>query len=239
MLAPVPAGDATEIALVTAPLGTVAEMWVLERTVNGAGLVANLTLVAPQKPDPVSVRERPVIPDVGVNEEIVGAMLAVTVKACALRTVPVGALVLVTVIGPLLAPDGTGALSSLEDTSVAPAAAVPLKLAVELELNPTPVMATTVPAGPQLGPNPVIDSATAKFLLLAPVPAASVTDSLPVTAPLGTTAFNSVVDTNVTDDDAVAPNSTFAPGTKLVPVSVTLVPVIPDAGANKLAVGDP
>src|ERR1700733_2173372 len=212
-------------------------MWVLERTVNAAGLVPNLTLVAPQKPDPVSVTERPVIPDVGVNEEIVGAMLAVTVKACALRTVPVGALVLVTVIGPLLAPDGTGALSCLVDTSVAPAAAVPLNFAVELELNPTPVMATTVPAGPQLGPNPVIDSGTVKLLLLVPVPAASVTDSLPVTAPLGTTAFSSVVDTNVAGDDAVVPNSTFAPGTKLVPVSVTLVPVIPDAGANKLTVG--
>ena len=236
---PVPAAVVTEIALVTAPLGTVAEMWVLERTLNGAGLVANLTLVAPQKPDPVSVTERPVIPDVGVNEEIVGAMLAVTVKACALRTVPVGALVLVTVIGPLLAPDGTGAFSSLVDTSVALEAAVPLNFAVELELNPTPVMATTVPAGPQLGPNPVIDSGTVKLLLLVPVPAASVTDSLPVTAPLGTTAFSLVVDTNVADDGVLVPNSTFAPGTKLVPVTVTLVPVIPDVGVNELTVGEP
>ena len=57
-------------------------------------------------------------------------------NACALRTVPVGALVLVTVIGPLLAPDGTGALSSLVDTSVVLEAAVPLNVAVELELNP-------------------------------------------------------------------------------------------------------
>jgi hypothetical protein len=236
---PVPAGDVTEIALVTAPLGTVVEMRALERTLNGAGLVPNLTLVAPQKPDPVSVTERPVIPDVGVNEEIVGAMLAVTGKACALRTVPVGAAVLVTVIGPLLAPDGTGALSSLADTSVATAAAVPLNFAVELELNPTPVMVTTVPAGPQLGPNPVIDSGTPKPRLLVPVPAASVTDSLPVTAPLGTTAFSPVVETNVAGDDAVVPNSTFVPGTKLVPVSVTLAPVIPDAGANEVTVGGP
>ena len=100
-------------------------------------------------------------------------------------------------------------------------------------------MATTVPAGPQLGANPVIDSGTVKLALLVPVPAASVTDSLPVTAPLGTTAFSSVVDTNVTDDDAVVPNLTFAPGTKCVPVSVTVVPVIPDVGVNELTVGDP
>ena len=83
------------------------------------------------------------------------------------------------------------------------------------------------------------DRVTVKLALLVPVPAASVTDSLPVTAPLGTTAFSLLVDTNVTDGDAVAPNLTFAPGTKCDPVSVTVAPVVPDVGVKELTVGDP
>jgi hypothetical protein len=65
--------------------------------------------------------------------------------------------VLVTVIGPLVAPVGT-----LTTSLVAPlelmVAGVPLNFTTELELNPIPVIVTAVPTGPLLALKPVIDS---------------------------------------------------------------------------------
>ncbi len=65
-----------------------------------------------------------------------------------------------------------------------------------------------------------------------------VTEILPTTAALGTTAFNCSVDTNVTDGEASAPNFTVAPGAKYVPLIVTELPVIPEDGVNELSVGE-
>jgi hypothetical protein len=44
---------------------------------------------------------------------------------------------------------------------------------------------------------------------------------------------------NVTACEAIVPNLTVAPGTKLAPVMVTVLPVIPELGVNELTVGDP
>jgi hypothetical protein len=70
------------------------------------------------------------------------------VKAVALDTVPAGVVVLVTVIGPAVAPAGTVAFSSFADTKVTPAAATPLNLTLDPELKPTPFSWMTVPAAP-------------------------------------------------------------------------------------------
>jgi hypothetical protein len=156
----------------------------------------------------------------------------------ALLTVPVGLVVLVTVIGPLVAPVGTVALSWVVDREVT-VALVPSNFTTELELNPTPLIVTDVPAAALVGLRPVIDSATVKLVLLVAVPAAVVTEILPVTAPLVTTAFSSVADTNDTFGEVFEPNLTFAPGTKFFPLIVTVVPVTPDVGVNDDTVGGP
>src|SRR6185312_13355671 len=73
VLAPVPAGVVTAIGPVAAPAGTVAVIWVAELTVNVAALPPKVTAVAPVKPLPVLVTDVPTGPEVGVNEETVGA----------------------------------------------------------------------------------------------------------------------------------------------------------------------
>jgi hypothetical protein len=118
-------------------------------------------------------------------------------------------------------------------------AVVPLKFTTDFELNPTPLIVTDVPAAPLVGLKPVIDSVTVKLLVLVPVPAAVVTEILLDPAPSGTTAFSSLVDTNDTVGDVLEPNLTFAPGTKFVPLIVTVLPVIADVGANDATVGGP
>jgi len=161
------------------------------------------------------------------------------VKLAALRTVPIGAAVLVTVIGPVVAPLGTVALSCVEETNVTVAAGLPLNLAVEVLLNPRPLMVTTVPAGPPLGVKLVMLSVGVKLLVLVPVLAAVVTAIFPGTAPLGTVALSWVGDTKVTAGAAMVPNLTVAPGTRFAPVIVTVAPVIPEVGVNEPTVGGP
>jgi hypothetical protein len=139
--------------------------------------------------------------------------------------------VLLTVIGPLVAPAGTVALSRVEDREVT-VAVVALNFTTELELNPTPLTVIDVPTAPLVGLKPVIDSVTVKLVVLVAMPAAVVTEILPVAAPLGTTAFSWVLDTNDTFGEVVEPNLTFAPGTKFPPLIVTVLPVIPDVGVN-------
>ena len=131
------------------------------------------------------------------------ASLRLGVVGCA-GTVPVGAVVLVTVIGPVVAAEGTVAFSWVAETWTTVDATVPLNFTVELLLKPTPFIVTTVQVGPLPGPKPVIDSVIVKFVALVPVPAGVVTEILPITAPFGTTALIWVPDTNVTVGEALA-----------------------------------
>jgi hypothetical protein len=155
----------------------------------------------------------------------------------ALCTVPVGAVVLVTLIGPVVAPEGTLALSSVDETWVTTVAGLVLKRTAELVLNPMPVMVTTVPTAPLAGENLVIDSLGVNLVALVPVPAAVVTEIGAATAPLGTTALSSVGETKLTESEATDPKWTLALGTKPEPVMVTCDPVIPDVGLNELTFG--
>ncbi len=84
---------------------------------------------------------------------------------------PVTPVVLVTVIGPIVAPAGTVAFSCVAETCVIAVAGVALHFTVEVLLKPTPLIVTTVPAGPPLGLKPVIDRLGVKFVALVPVPA--------------------------------------------------------------------
>jgi hypothetical protein len=102
--------------------------------------------------------------------------------------VDAGDVVLVTLIGPLVAPLGTVALSRDEETNTVALAVVPLNLTVLGFVNPAPLTVTTVPRGPQLGEKPETVKVTVKFDALVTVPADVVTAILPVVAPFGTVA---------------------------------------------------
>src|SRR5690349_11263325 len=99
-------------------------------------------------------------------------------------------------MGPVVAPAGTVALSCVAETCVIAVAAVALNFTVDVLLKPTPLIVTTVPAGPPPGLKLVIDRLGVKFVALVPVPATVVTAILPGTAPFGTTALSCVPDTN-------------------------------------------
>jgi hypothetical protein len=151
----------------------------------------------------------------------------------------VGVVVFLTLIGPVVAAEGTVTLSSVEDTCVTADAEVLLNFTVELELNPMPVILTTVPPGPLAGLKPVIESVVTKLVALPPVPPAVMTQTLPAAAPDGTTAVSSSADMYVTVCEYCEPNLTAAPGTKFEPWIVTMVPVIPEPGENDATVGAP
>jgi len=158
------------------------------------------------------------------------------VKTLALRTVPIGAVVLVTVTGPVVAVAGTLAVSFVAETNVTVLAATPLNFTVEPAVNPSPATVTSVPGGPVRGPMPVIDSVVVKFDALVPVPAAVVTEIFPAAAPSGTVALICVAETTLNDAVRV-PNFTTVAPLKFVPVIVTALPVIPDIGVNELTAG--
>jgi hypothetical protein len=161
----------------------------------------------------------------------------VTVYVAALRTVPVGELVLVSVIGPVVASDGTVACTSVELMKVTLVAGMPLNLTVELGVKPTPVMSTTVPAGPLRGENPVIESVGVKSVELVPVPAAVVTAIGPATAPRETLTRSCIEESIVKFEAGTPPNVISLAPHRFVPVIVTGLPEIPDVGVNEPIVG--
>src|SRR6185295_12556960 len=113
----------TLIFPVVAPEGTVASMRIAETTVKLAVVPLNRTLVVPVRFVPLIVTAVPTGPLVGLNDVIVGAD-AVTVKSPTLVAVPPG---VVTLIFPVVAPEGTVASMRAAETTVK-LAGVPLKL---------------------------------------------------------------------------------------------------------------
>jgi hypothetical protein len=128
-LQPVPLGVVTEIRPVVAPIGTVAWISESESSVKLAAVPFKPTEVTPVKLVPRISTLVPPGPVVGVNELTVGAG-AMTVKEVGLEPVP---LVVVTEIGPVVAPLGTVAWISLSELTVHPAAAVPLNVTASSE----------------------------------------------------------------------------------------------------------
>ena len=113
-LQPVPEGVVTLIGPVVAPPGTVAVIWVSEFTVKTEATRLKATRVVPVKPVPVIVTVVPIVPLVGVNELTCGSGDAITVKFVAEVPVPVA---FVAVMGPLVAPLGTTAVSCVSETT--------------------------------------------------------------------------------------------------------------------------
>ena len=123
---------------------------------------------------------------------------------------PVGAVVFVTVTGPVLAVGGTVARSRVDDTSVWVLAATPLNLTTELALKPTPLIVTTVPCGPLNGLTDVIEKVTVNGVTVAD-PLGVVTVIVPVVAPFGTVTLSWVPDFEVMVM-GLLPSVTFADG---------------------------
>jgi hypothetical protein len=113
-LQPVPEGVMTLIGPVVAPPGTVAVICVSEFTVKTEATRLKATRVAPVKPVPVIVTVVPIVPLVGVNELRCGGGEAITVKFVTEVPVPIA---FVAVIGPLVAPFGTTAVSCVSETT--------------------------------------------------------------------------------------------------------------------------
>jgi hypothetical protein len=78
---------------------------------------------------------------------------------------------------------------------------------------------------------------TLKSLTLIVVPAALVTDILPVVAPSGTIAFIELAETGMIPVEDTPLNLTSVTLDKLVPLIVTCVPIDPDKGVNDVMVG--
>src|SRR6266511_1225770 len=152
-----PPGVVTLIGPVVAPVGTVAVIRVGEFTVKVvAATLLNVTEVmvkpVPLKFVPLIVTLVPTGPRVGVNEVIVGAGTAVTVKFVALVAVPPS---VVTAIFPVVAPVGTVAVILTLELMMK-AALTPLNVTEVAPVKFVPLMVTVVPTGPDAGENDVM-----------------------------------------------------------------------------------
>jgi hypothetical protein len=108
----------------------------------------NLTALAPVKLEPLMVTLVPAGPLVGLKPEIEGAGGTVgTVKLLPLVAVPAA---VVTLIGPVVAPAGTVAMSHVSQTT-AKLAATPLNLTDVAPARYVPLIATFRPESPELG----------------------------------------------------------------------------------------
>jgi hypothetical protein len=238
-LVAVPAGVVTAITPLFAPVGTVALICVALRTVNEAGLVLNVTEVAPVKFVPVIVTVVPIFPLVGEKLVIVGAAGgAVTMKPLALVAVPPG---VVTPISPLVAPLGTVAVICEALLTTKPAG-VPSNVTDVAPVKFEPLIVTLVPTGPLAGEKPLIVGAegggtvTLKLEADVAVPPEVVTAIGPLVAPLGTVAVICELESTVNVAD-VPLNVTAEAPMKLEPTIVTLVPTLPLVGVKSPIVG--
>ncbi len=150
----------------------------------------NLTEVAPVRFEPLIVTDVPTGPLVGENEVILGAAELVTVKVPELVAVPPGA---VTLIFPVVAPEGTVTVILLPELTVKVVALVPLNFTEVAPVKFEPLIVTDVPTGPLFGEKPEMVGppccvVTVKFAELVAVPSGAVTLIFPVVAPEGTVA---------------------------------------------------
>jgi hypothetical protein len=239
-LVAVPLGVVTEMGPVVAPEGTVALIRVAFCTVKvDAETPLKRTAVAPVKFVPLIWTEVPTGPLVGLNDVIVGAPVAVTVKFVELVAVPLG---VVTEIGPVVAPEGTVAVIRVAFCTAKVVAETPLKRTAVAPVKFVPLIWTEVPTGPLVGLNDVIVGApvvvTVKFVELVAVPSGLVTAIGPVVAPDGTVEviFCALSIVNVADVPLKVTLVTLGP-LKLWPWIVTEVPTGPLAGENDVIVG--
>jgi hypothetical protein len=192
----------------------------------------NFTAVAPVKVVPVMVTAVVFVPLVGEKELIWGS----TLKLVELVAAPT---VLVTLIGPLVAPAGTVVRSCVSERAAKPAMA-PLKAKPVVPVKWVPVMVTVAPTAPLVGENELMVGAavelTVKLVELAPVPLGVVTLILPVVAPPGTLVEIPVPETTV-KVAGVPLNFTAVVPVKVNPVIVTAAPSAPLVGEKAVIFG--
>jgi hypothetical protein len=164
----------------------------------------------------------------------------VTVKFAALVAVPPG---VVTVILPVVAPDGTVAVILVEEFTAKDAETLLNLTEVVVKPDPVkfvPLIVTDVPTGPEVGENELMVGlggvVTSKLLELVAVPPGVVTRILPSVAPDGTVAVILVEEFTVNNAETLL-NVTLLTLTKLVPLIVTEVPTGPELGENEVIVG--
>lgn len=166
-LVAVPSSVTTVMRPVLAPTGTVAVIVPELLTVNVVPVPLNLTSVAPMKFVPVIVTPVPAAPTEGAKELMAG----VTVKRVVVFNGPLPGVV--TVMGPVVAPDGTVVVIVPGGPSVN-VAATPLN---ETAVAPVkPVIVTPVPTAPKVGENglKLIPSRKAMMSSVAVGPSATV-----------------------------------------------------------------
>ena len=213
------------------PVATTAVIVVGETSVNDAAAVPpKLTAVAPEKLVPVSVTVVPLDALVGVNEEIVGVGINVNPGRVA---IPPG---VVTDRFPDV-PVATTDVIVVGETTVKDVATVPPKLTAVAPEKLVPVIVTVEPLTPLVGVNEEIMGVGINVNpVRVAIPPGVVTDTLP-DVPVATTAVIVVGETTVNDVAAVPPKLTAVAPEKLVPVSVTVVPLAPLVGVNEEIVG--
>jgi len=226
----VPPGVVTEIFPVVAPEGTVAVILVVVLRVKVAETPLNFTAEALLKVLPLMVTLVPTGPDPGEKLVIVGG----TRKEAELEAAPAA---LVTLILPVVAPDGTVAVICVAElmVKVAPVVLKATALAVSKLL---PVMTTEAPDTPLPGVKPVTvgGTATMKSVALVAVPLGVVTVILPVVVPAETVAVI-CVDESTVKDAALPLNFTEVVPVNFVPVIVTWALIGPAAGVKLVIVG--
>ena len=151
----------------------------------------------------------------------------------------------VTAIFPVVAPAGTATVSCVAD-AVFTVADMPLILTTlsdgVVEKN-VPVIVTVVPTLPAAGAKEAtvgeLGTTTIKSVVDVAVSPCTVTAIFPVVAPAGTVTVSCVADAALTVADVPLILTTLSDAVfeKNVPVIVTVVPTLPEAGAKEATVG--
>lgn len=222
---------------VVAPVGTLTVREVVVAAVTVAAVPLNFTVSADGvalKFVPEITTVVPIAPPVGEKPEIVGAGPAPTVKFELLVAICVPPTL--TVIGPVVAVGGTVTVTEVLVALVAAPAYMPLNRTrsyVPSAAKFVPVMVTDVPAGPNVGENPVmVGAGTVKDALLVVSPFIVPTHIGPVAALEWTLTTILLV---VAETISAAPElkkSTVGLFVKKVPLIVTVSPATPLVGVK-------
>ena len=160
----------------------------------------------------------------------------INVKTVVLVAVPPG---VVTAIAPLVAPVGTTKVMVVPFTTVKPVMATPFSVTAVAPVKSVPVMVTVAPAAPEVGVKLVMVGATVtvKVPVLVAVPPGVVTARGPLVAPAGTVKVMVVAFTTVKPVVATPFSVRAVAPVRLVPVTVTVAPALPEVGVKLVMVG--
>lgn len=213
------------------PLASTAVILVeLLTTKEVAAVPPNFTALAPVKLVPVMVTLVPAMPDVGVNEVMVGAFTKVKPARVA---VPPG---VVTATLPEV-PLETTAVILVALTTLKEVAGVPPNVTAVAPVRLVPVMVTVRPVPDEVGvKDEMVGAGTNVKPAKEAEPPGVVTETLPL-APFATTAVMVVEFETLYEVAATPPKLTAVALVKLVPVRVTVAPGPAEVGAIEVIVG--